>query len=321
MPWSQDIVTFVLFPYLLPSFLPCKNECWSKEEIRHIFEELLMFHCCIPIERTQVLLETFVKRVLSISFGYNRNLDDDLSFLADVDKRCSFEMFNERKSSVYSLYTCKFLIEHKVDLHERNDRALRCMSAYGHKDAVALLLKHKANVHAEKDRALQMASTFGFKDIVALLLQYSANIHVENDAALRYASTGGHRDVVALLLHHKANVHAENDRSIQWAAKGGYKSTIALLLQCNANIHANDDRTLRVASSNGHKNTVALLLQHNANIHAGDDEALRLASENGHKDIVAILLNHKALEVSPVGSPLGEKIISQGLSRFWSGQY
>jgi hypothetical protein len=261
MPWSQDVVISVLFPYLLPSFPACKSECWLKEEIRHIFEELLVFCCSIPKERTQGLLETFVKRVLSISFGYNRNLDDDLSFLADVDKRCSFEMFNERKSSVYSLYTCKFLIEHKVDLHERNDRALRCMSAYGHKDAVALLLKHKANVHAEKDRALQMASTFGFKDIVALLLQYSANIH------------------------------------------------------------ANDDRTLRVASSNGHKNTVALLLQHNANIHAGDDEALRLASENGHKDIVAILLNHKALEVSPVGSPLGEKIISQGLSRFWSGQY
>jgi hypothetical protein len=99
MPWAQDVVISVLFPYLLPSFsvkkkeywlkdvvsvllryfLPAyKNECWSKEDIRYVFEELLMFLCKISLERTQEVLETFVRRMLFISSSCKTNLDDDL---------------------------------------------------------------------------------------------------------------------------------------------------------------------------------------------------------------------------------------------------
>jgi hypothetical protein len=157
MYWSQDIVISVLFPYLLPSLPVFKNECWLREDMKQIFEELLIFYCSISIERTQVLLETFVKRVLSISSSYKRNLERDLYFLADIDERCSFSKLIKCCSSEYSLYTCNFLIEHKVDFHEQDSYALRVQSFRGHSDTVSLLLQHKANVHAGDDHALRWA--------------------------------------------------------------------------------------------------------------------------------------------------------------------
>jgi hypothetical protein len=70
------------------SFCINKNECWSKKHIRLIFEELLLFYCNTFVERTQELLETFVRRELSISSSYT-NLQD-LYFLADIESRRSF---------------------------------------------------------------------------------------------------------------------------------------------------------------------------------------------------------------------------------------
>jgi ankyrin repeat protein len=75
-------------------------------------------------------------------------------FLADIVKRSSFTEFEQWESSVYSLYTCSFLVKHKVDIHEGNDYALMQASEHGHKDSVALLLEHKANIHAKNGYAL-----------------------------------------------------------------------------------------------------------------------------------------------------------------------
>jgi ankyrin repeat protein len=182
MSWSQDVVILVLFPYLVPSVPIYKNELWSKDDIRIVLEHLLLFYSSIPMEKIQKLLEAFVTRVLSISSRYNMNLDHDLSFLADIENRCSFTKIKQWRSSIYSLYACSFLIEHKFDIHEDDECALVRASENGHKGTVALLLEHKADIHTFNDQALQWATDEGHKDTAALLLEYKADVHAQYTA-------------------------------------------------------------------------------------------------------------------------------------------
>jgi hypothetical protein len=207
MSWSQDVIISVLFPFILPSLPVYKNECWSNKDMRQILEDLLMCLCNISMKRTQKLLAAFTRRMLSTSDN-ERYLNDELCFLADIEKRQSFYQFDLWRSDVYSRYACSFLIEHKANLHEKNDYVLRLASRKGYKDTVSLLLEHKAAIHVN-DSALLLASEEGHKDIVALLIQHKADVRAENSFAFRKASEWGHKDVVTLLLEHKANVHAK----------------------------------------------------------------------------------------------------------------
>jgi ankyrin repeat protein len=304
MPWSQDVVISILFPYFLPSFPIYEKECWSNQDIRFLLEHILISFCDIPLKTTQKSLEVFTRRTLPMLVNCETNLNDDLCFLLNIKRRYSFRQIGEWRSSVHSFYACSFLIEHKADLHVKNDFALRKASSCGYKEVVALLLEHKADVHAVCNYALQSASKSGHKDTVALLLDHKANVHVDA-SPLRMASENGHKDVVALLLERKADVHAEDDRSVIWASEGGYKEVVALLLEHKAYIHDNN-RSLLWASERGHKDVVALLLEHKADIHL-DHLFLLWATESCHKDVVALLLKHK----------IRHSRISTMLQRFW----
>jgi hypothetical protein len=233
--YSEDVVISVLFPYLLPSLPVCTSECWSRKHIRSIFEHLLLFYCDVSVGRIQELLKTFVRRVLSltVSSSSNRNLDQDLHFLADIEGRCSFDRSRIWKSNAYSLYACSFLIENEVDLKVGKFNLVLASQNF-HKDTVILLIKYKGGIHASKEYALRWTSLYGNKDIVALLLEHEADIHALDDFALRWASFNGHKDTVALLLEHKADVHAKDDQALEWATDNGHKDTIALLLEHKA---------------------------------------------------------------------------------------
>jgi hypothetical protein len=259
MPWSQDVVISVLFPYFLPSIPIFKNEYWSNQDIRHVLEELMMFYSCTPWERTRDSLETFIRRMLSISAHCERNLDDDLCFLSDIEKRCSFKQFGMWRSSVYCLYACSFLIEHKVDIHEDNNYALRCASEKGYKEVLDLLLRNKADVHAKNDCALKWASYDCHKDTVTLLLEHKADVHAQHDYALRRASANGCKDIVNLLLEHKADIHAAGDQALLLASEFGKRDVVALLLEYKADVHADNDSALRNAR---HKDIITLLIEH-----------------------------------------------------------
>jgi hypothetical protein len=178
-----------------------ESECWSKQDMRSILEYLLISFCNIPTETTQTLLETFVRRVLSISSSYNRNLEDDLHFLADIEKRSSFIKFDKWKLSVYCLYVCNFLIEHKIDADIHY--ALERVSCCGHKDTIALLLEHKADVDVKFGLPLRWACVRGHRDTAALLLKHKANVDPYN-CNLLLAKEHGHKDVISLLLEHNA---------------------------------------------------------------------------------------------------------------------
>jgi hypothetical protein len=212
MSWPQDIVISILFPYLLPSLPVCKNEIWSKQNVRAVLGHLLVSFC--NVAETQELLKTFTGRMLCSS-NSKRDLEQDLHFLVDIESRCSFTKLYDGPSgmnpscklSVHSLFACSFLIQYKIDIHQDNDIALRCASEYGYKDTVSLLIEHKAYVHAKDDCALRWASGCGHTEVVALLIEHKADVHAKHDDSLRWAKLNGHKDVVNLLFEQEKTDH------------------------------------------------------------------------------------------------------------------
>jgi hypothetical protein len=173
MYWLQDVIVFILFPYLLPSPSPSPSplyDCLPRKEFKPILEYLLMSFCNLGLEETQDTLKMFIKTLLPSS--HKTSLDDNLSFLGDITQQCSFQILSHARSEAHCLYGCSLLIENKANIHVDNDVILRRSSYSGYKDVVALLLKHKADVHAECEYSLRFSSYFGYKDIVALLLQH-----------------------------------------------------------------------------------------------------------------------------------------------------
>jgi hypothetical protein len=118
MPWSQDVVLYVLFLLLLPCLSIHKKECWFKSDMRCIFEGLLMFYCGVELSQIHELIETFVIKELSISSVsiHKKNLNRDLKFLSEIGnntelrifKRLTFKARRSKYLRANSLYT--FLI-------------------------------------------------------------------------------------------------------------------------------------------------------------------------------------------------------------------
>jgi hypothetical protein len=198
MPWSQDVVLYVLLSYLLPSLPICKKECWYKQDTMRVYQYLLIRFCAVSLKQTRELLETFVRKELYISSSKHekKNLACDLDFLIDIKNRFSFTKIDKWKSSVYCFYASSFLIQQKADFDQEKDHALQYASERGYKDTVALLLEHKANVHVNKDAPLRRASEEGLIDVIAVLLEHKANVHAENNGALQFASFHGHMNIV-----------------------------------------------------------------------------------------------------------------------------
>jgi ankyrin repeat protein len=321
MHWSQDIVVSILFPYLLPSLPIFTRDCWPKEKFKGVLEYLLMLFCNIDPKEIQDALKMFIKQVFLISSS-ETSLDNDISFLADISQRSSFEILLNTGSEAHCLYGCSFLIEHKADIHENNDFILTHSSCSGYKHVVALLLKHKANIHANYDFSLRFSSCNGHKDTVALLLEHKADIHAMNNNALRNAIVNGRKDVVALLLEykantesymlaatetnhpeivvlllqHKADIHALKNNAIKSAVKNGHRDIVGLLIEHKANVHKLGKNSIRSAIKNGHTDTVALLIENRVNLDMVDNRILQSATFNGHKDTVALVLKSRSLQ-------------------------
>ncbi len=120
-------------------------------------------------------------------------------------------------------------------------------------------LKAGVDVHARDDYALRWASRYGYEKVVELLLKAGADVHADNDYALRWASENGHEKVVKLLLKAGADVHADDDYALRLASIYGHKKVVELLLKAGADVHARDDYALRWASEYGHEKVVKLL--------------------------------------------------------------
>jgi hypothetical protein len=115
--WSQDILTSVLFPYLIPSLPVCKEDCWPKEDFQHVLKRLLMWLSGTPSKRTRCVLKTFLRKTLSVSPSCQIEFVNDFMFLANIEDRSFFDKTCFWSSKSYlTRYASEFLLEHKDDL-------------------------------------------------------------------------------------------------------------------------------------------------------------------------------------------------------------
>ena len=100
------------------------------------------------------------------------------------------------------LDTVKYLIERKVNIHTKNDAALKWATSHGHYNIVKYLVESGAAIHSENNRCLMFASEHGHLEIV----KYFIDKGLKNfDPALRYASLNGHLNVVKYLVEQGAD--------------------------------------------------------------------------------------------------------------------
>ncbi|KAJ3281874.1 hypothetical protein HK104_011223 [Borealophlyctis nickersoniae] len=85
-----------------------------------------------------------------------------------------------------------------LDVHIRNDWALRRAARDGYLELVKLLLEKGADPHAEYEEALSGAAASAHLEVVRLLLEKESNIMAVHEA-LMAAAPLGHRHIVRLL--------------------------------------------------------------------------------------------------------------------------
>jgi ankyrin repeat protein len=85
-------------------------------------------------------------------------------------------------------------------------------SINGHFQIVKYLVEeHKADVHENNEYAMRMASSNGHFQIVKYLVEeHKADVHVNNEYAMRWASENGHFQIVKYLVDHNANIYNLN---------------------------------------------------------------------------------------------------------------
>ncbi|KAJ3288345.1 hypothetical protein HK104_008234, partial [Borealophlyctis nickersoniae] len=135
-----------------------------------------------------------------------------------------------------------------MNVHAKDDCALRCAARRGRWEVVRLLLAKGANVHARDDEALRNAVSSGHLEVVRLLLESGANVHHQDDTALRDAALKGHLEIVRLLLDRGANVHAKYGDALFKAATRGRIEVARLLLDRGADVRTLDEWNLCIAA-------------------------------------------------------------------------
>jgi tRNA threonylcarbamoyladenosine modification (KEOPS) complex Pcc1 subunit len=141
------------------------------------------------------------------------------------------KVFLHPRKDLREVSTWKFLIESGINVHAKDDEALRVASCYGQLELVKVLLKAGANIHARDDDALRVASKNGYLEVVKVLLEAKANVHAQDNYALRLASLNGQLEVVKVLLEAGADVHAREDYALRYASKNGHLEVVKVLLK------------------------------------------------------------------------------------------
>ena len=101
--------------------------------------------------------------------------------------------------NLWTIETFEWLLRCGVNLHAKNDYALRWAAENGHLEVVKCLVEHGADIHAYNEEALRFAASQGFLEVVEYLIDKGADIHAYDDCTLRLAAVNGHLDVVEYL--------------------------------------------------------------------------------------------------------------------------
>ena len=180
------------------------------------------------------------------------------------------------------LKTVKMLEKRGADI---DIEAIIAASRNGHLPIVEFLCEKKVNIHKREDSALRLASYNGHYSVVRFLLENYNNFTGLN-VALEHASKEGHFSIVQLLFNNGAN----NMRHMIAAAENGNYVTTQEFLKKDITI-AIKNRAFTIACHNGQYSVVKLLLDNGVKVN--DDSILRAVS-NKHYDVSYLLLEHGA---------------------------
>jgi len=87
------------------------------------------------------------------------------------------------------------------------------------------------DIHYKNDTALRIACESGSYDIVKYLLENGADVHVDTDASIYHASYRDYTDIVKLLVEHGANINATGGSPIEFAIRHENLELVKLLVE------------------------------------------------------------------------------------------
>ena len=110
-----------------------------------------------------------------------------------------------------------------IDVHTKNNGALRCAAEEGYLDVVKFLVEQGADIHADDNYSLRISAYNGNYDIVKFLVEQGAD-----NNTLCFAVHSGNLDVVKFLVEQGADIH-DNGSVLSWAVYSGNLDIIEYL--------------------------------------------------------------------------------------------
>jgi len=110
-----------------------------------------------------------------------------------------------------NLEIVKYLVENGVDIHYKNDKALRKSAREGHIEIFKYLVENGADIHADNDYAFSWSVVNGESRLVKYLIEKGVDIHYDNDYALRISAEYGRFKLVRYLLENGADINVIED--------------------------------------------------------------------------------------------------------------
>lgn len=174
------------------------------------------FHFCFSLETVHDYYPFTESRVFVVKYGgkfivnSRMGVSDHITVLYEVTTTLPLNPFLEHNMTGMlifavlkgSLERVKALVDLGVNLHAREDFALRWASHLGHLELVQHLVDRGANIHARDNCAIKRASLHGHIQVVRYLTEKGADPHADDHQALKAASRHGHLQVVHFLEDH-----------------------------------------------------------------------------------------------------------------------
>jgi ankyrin repeat protein len=135
---------------------------------------------------------------------------------------------------------------------------------HGDLKAVKQFMAAGVDIHAKDEAALRLACTHGHLEIVKFLVEAGADISVNDHQPLKWAVLRGRIEVVKFLVEKGTDIHANDGLAMSWACEGGYLEIVKYFVAQARSYYETNPRHLKIglmmASSAGHDNVVDFLI-------------------------------------------------------------
>ena len=148
------------------------------------------------------------------------------------------------------------------------------------------------NIHMKEEFALRLSAEFGRLDLVQFLIEHGSYVHAENDAALILSAKNGHFEIIKYLVEQAAaDIHVSGGCALTQSASNGHIDIVKYLLKLGANVHTKEESALIISSKHGHFETLKCLIENGADFRVDNYRPFRNSVILGHLDFIKYLVN------------------------------